>query len=333
MKKWLIGCGISLFILIVLCAGGVFFGVYKVNKVAQGFQQSTAQVAALNTKYPFKQPSDGSVDPERLKAYFELREAVATKLYANNAFDAMTKVFSGKSSQNVGFGEMMRLFFSFSREMIEYFGAQLDAKKMSPEEYIYLSEASYAVIAQGNANDQVDMKAVYTELKTATDRLSAEMRKQNNRQFAVDFDDFMDMLNDEERHPVTPEMQQIVQDKKDHLSKYPHFAFFEILVINNQGNFVNAPMMAPASVTIPQAAPAAVVAEQPQGGRSVVLKEAGQNKIAVIKEVRAISGLGLKEAKDLVEGAPQTVIKGVSAEDAAKFKKQLEDAGAVAEVK
>ena len=61
---------------------------------------------------------------------------------------------------------------------------------------------------------------------------------------------------------------------------------------------------------------------------TVVLKDAGANKINVIKEVRAITGLGLKEAKDLVEGAPKTVKEGVKKEEADKFKKQLEDAGA-----
>jgi large subunit ribosomal protein L7/L12 len=65
----------------------------------------------------------------------------------------------------------------------------------------------------------------------------------------------------------------------------------------------------------------------------VVLTEAGPNKINVIKEVRAITGLGLKEAKDLVEGAPSTVKESVSKADAEKHKKQLEDAGATVEVK
>jgi large subunit ribosomal protein L7/L12 len=66
---------------------------------------------------------------------------------------------------------------------------------------------------------------------------------------------------------------------------------------------------------------------------TVVLKDAGDKKINVIKEVRAITGLGLKEAKDLVEGAPKEVVKDVSKEDAEKFKKQLESAGAVIELK
>ena len=65
----------------------------------------------------------------------------------------------------------------------------------------------------------------------------------------------------------------------------------------------------------------------------VVLKAAGANKIAVIKEVRAITGLGLKDAKDMVEGAPKTVKEGVSKEDAEKIKAQLEKAGAKVEVK
>ncbi|MCX8507203.1 MAG: 50S ribosomal protein L7/L12, partial [Alphaproteobacteria bacterium] len=66
---------------------------------------------------------------------------------------------------------------------------------------------------------------------------------------------------------------------------------------------------------------------------SVILADAGANKINVIKEVRAITGLALKEAKDLVEGAPKPVKEGVSKDEAAKMKKQLEDAGAKVEVK
>ncbi|MGH6995837.1 MAG: 50S ribosomal protein L7/L12, partial [Stellaceae bacterium] len=66
---------------------------------------------------------------------------------------------------------------------------------------------------------------------------------------------------------------------------------------------------------------------------TVVLANAGEKKINVIKEVRAITSLGLKEAKDLVEGAPKTVKDGVNKDEAAKLKKQLEDAGATVEVK
>ncbi|HYM33098.1 MAG TPA: 50S ribosomal protein L7/L12 [Candidatus Cybelea sp.] len=66
---------------------------------------------------------------------------------------------------------------------------------------------------------------------------------------------------------------------------------------------------------------------------TVILAEAGEKKINVIKEVRAITGLGLKEAKDLVEGAPKTVKDGVNKDEAAKLKAQLESAGAKVEVK
>ncbi|MFQ3535002.1 MAG: 50S ribosomal protein L7/L12 [Aggregatilineales bacterium] len=66
---------------------------------------------------------------------------------------------------------------------------------------------------------------------------------------------------------------------------------------------------------------------------TVVLKEFGPNKIEVIKVVRALTSLGLKEAKDLVEGAPKPVLEGVSKERAAEAKKQLEGAGAVVEIK
>ncbi len=79
------------------------------------------------------------------------------------------------------------------------------------------------------------------------------------------------------------------------------------------------------------AAPAEAAAEQTEF--NVILAAAGEKKINVIKEVRAITGLGLKEAKDLVEAAPKAVKEGVNKDEAAKIKKQLEDAGATVEVK
>ena len=87
---------------------------------------------------------------------------------------------------------------------------------------------------------------------------------------------------------------------------------------------------APVAVAV-QAGPAAVVEEQTEF--NVILKAAGEKKVEVIKAVRAITGLGLKEAKDLVEGAPQTVKDAVSKDDAAKYKKDLEAAGAQVELK
>ena len=79
------------------------------------------------------------------------------------------------------------------------------------------------------------------------------------------------------------------------------------------------------------AAPAAAVEEKTEF--DVVLKEAGAKKIQVIKVVREITGLGLKEAKDLVDGAPQTVKAGVSKDEAAQIKAKLEEQGATVEVK
>ena len=81
----------------------------------------------------------------------------------------------------------------------------------------------------------------------------------------------------------------------------------------------------------PAAGPAAAVEEQTEF--TVMLTGAGDKKIEVIKEVRAITNLGLKEAKDLVEGAPKAVKEGVSKADAEKFKAQLEKAGAKVDLK
>jgi len=86
-----------------------------------------------------------------------------------------------------------------------------------------------------------------------------------------------------------------------------------------------------AMAAMPGAGVAAPVEEKTEF--DVILLSAGDKKIQVIKEVRAITGLGLKEAKDLVEGAPKPVKEGVSKDEAAKFKKQIEEAGGQVDVK
>ena len=90
-----------------------------------------------------------------------------------------------------------------------------------------------------------------------------------------------------------------------------------------------------ASVAVAAGGPAAAAAAPAEEKTefTVVLAAAGANKINVIKEIRAITGLGLKEAKDLVEGAPKTVKEGVNKDDAKKMKDQLTAAGATVEVK
>ena len=89
---------------------------------------------------------------------------------------------------------------------------------------------------------------------------------------------------------------------------------------------------AAAVAAAPAAAGGAAPAEE-KDEFTIVLASAGDKKINVIKEVRAITGLGLKEAKELVEGAPKGVKEGVNKEEAAKIKEQLEGAGATVEVK
>ena len=90
---------------------------------------------------------------------------------------------------------------------------------------------------------------------------------------------------------------------------------------------------APVAVAAVGGAAGAAEAAEEQTEFDVILASAGDKKINVIKEVRAITGLGLKEAKDLVEGAPKPVKEGVDKDEAAKLKEQLEGAGASVEVK
>jgi large subunit ribosomal protein L7/L12 len=93
----------------------------------------------------------------------------------------------------------------------------------------------------------------------------------------------------------------------------------------------------PAAAAVAVAAPAgggdAPAAAAEQTAFDVILKEAGGQKLAVVKLVKDLTGLGLKEAKDLVDGAPKELKAGVSKEEAESLKKQLEEAGAVVEVK
>ncbi|MGA2915888.1 MAG: 50S ribosomal protein L7/L12 [Sedimentisphaerales bacterium] len=94
----------------------------------------------------------------------------------------------------------------------------------------------------------------------------------------------------------------------------------------------------PAGGAVMMAGPAAgtgagAAAEEEKTSFDVILKEIGDKKIQVIKEVRALTALGLKEAKDLVDGAPKPVKQGISKDEAEAAKKQLESAGAVVEIK
>ena len=89
-----------------------------------------------------------------------------------------------------------------------------------------------------------------------------------------------------------------------------------------------------ASASVSAAAPAAAAAAvEEQTEFDVIMTSFGENKVNVIKAIRTITGLGLKEAKDLVEGAPSTVKEGISKAEAADIKKQLEEAGAAVDVK
>jgi large subunit ribosomal protein L7/L12 len=96
---------------------------------------------------------------------------------------------------------------------------------------------------------------------------------------------------------------------------------------------VSAAVATVAAMPAGQGAGGAAVEAEEQTEFNVILASFGSNKVAVIKSIRALTGLGLKEAKDLVEGAPTTVKEGVSKDEAADIRKQLEDAGAKVEVK
>jgi large subunit ribosomal protein L7/L12 len=116
----------------------------------------------------------------------------------------------------------------------------------------------------------------------------------------------------------------------DYLSNLPVIQIADLIKVLEEKWGVKA---APVAVAGPAAAAAPAAAAEEKTEFTVELKEAGANKINVIKVVREITGLGLKEAKDLVEAAPKPIKEGVSKAEAEEFKKKLEDAGAKVELK
>jgi large subunit ribosomal protein L7/L12 len=123
------------------------------------------------------------------------------------------------------------------------------------------------------------------------------------------------------------------QEIKEALSKMPVMDLVGLIkeLEEEWGVSAAAPVAVAAAAGAPGAAGAAAAEEQTEF--NVIMTSFGENKVGVIKTIRTITGLGLKEAKDLVEGVPATVKEGVSKDEAAKIKKDLEEAGAKAEIK
>jgi len=117
----------------------------------------------------------------------------------------------------------------------------------------------------------------------------------------------------------------------DFVEMFGQYTVLELAEINEKlKEKYNITAAAPVAVA---AGPGAAAAEEEQTEFDVILKEAGSQKIKVIKEVRALTDLGLKEAKDLVDSAPKPIREGVSKEEAEKVREQLEAVGAVVEIK
>ena len=126
---------------------------------------------------------------------------------------------------------------------------------------------------------------------------------------------------------VSPEMEQFIS----YVEKLSVLELSKLVKALEDRLGVSAAAPVAVAAAAPGAAPAAAAEEQTEF--TVVLADAGASKINVIKEVRAITGLGLKDAKDLVDGCPKNVKEGVSKEEAQKIKETLEAAGAKVEVK
>ena len=121
------------------------------------------------------------------------------------------------------------------------------------------------------------------------------------------------------------------EDLLKELSAKPIMEVVELVKLLEEEWGVSA--AAPVAVAAPGAAAGDAAPAEEKTEFDVVMTSFGDNKVSVIKAVRAITGLGLKEAKDTVEGAPSTIKEAASKEDAENFKKQLEEAGATVELK
>ncbi|MBO5793381.1 MAG: 50S ribosomal protein L7/L12 [Lentisphaeria bacterium] len=134
-------------------------------------------------------------------------------------------------------------------------------------------------------------------------------------------------MSEEAKVEVTAEMEQFIS----YIEKLSVLDLSKLVKALEDRLGVSA--AAPVAVAAAPAAAAAAAPAEEKTEFNVILADAGAAKVNVIKEVRAITGLGLKDAKDLVEAAPKAIKEGVSKEEADKIKKQLEDAGAKVEVK
>lgn len=121
------------------------------------------------------------------------------------------------------------------------------------------------------------------------------------------------------------------QELLNELSAKPIMEIVELIKMLEDTWGVSAAAPVAVAAAAPGAGAAAAAEEQTEF--TVIMKSFGENKVGVIKAIRTITGLGLKEAKDLVEGVPANVKEAVSKDEAASIKKQLEEAGAVAEIK
>ena len=121
------------------------------------------------------------------------------------------------------------------------------------------------------------------------------------------------------------------EEIKDALGKMPVMELVSLIKELEETWGVSA--AAPVAVAAAAGGGAAAPAAEEQTEFNVIMTAFGENKVGVIKAIRAITGLGLKEAKDLVEGVPSTVKEAVSKDETAKIRKELEDAGAKVEVK
>ena len=134
-------------------------------------------------------------------------------------------------------------------------------------------------------------------------------------------------MSEEAKVEVTAEMEQFIS----YIEKLSVLDLSKLVKALEDRLGVSA--AAPVAVAAAPVAAAAAAPAEEKTEFNVILADAGAAKVNVIKEVRAITGLGLKDAKDLVEAAPKAIKEGVSKEEADKIKKQLEDAGAKVEVK
>ncbi len=230
MKKLLIGCGVITLILVTLVVGGVIYVTMKLKATGERFEQMTAQLQELDSRYPFATPDDGSVYPTRLEAYFEVRNNMIDMVSENPTVKKMVSNAQG-GKEKIGVGEFIGLATNFIPEVMDRFHSEMDSRSMSAAEYNYNARVVYSAISQGNDRGDQTMMDIYDKLVVAVDSTNLLMDQANQPQHKIDLSRTLEDIEVESADDVIEENIRVVKKHEHDILKDPSFAFVEFFFL------------------------------------------------------------------------------------------------------